>query len=115
MSTSLLALIANSITTYSDIDPEWKQFISDYKTYLISQSTLRTISNGYFQSVQYNMQAYLRSINYNVSCAWIIAMINNIPNDVYFAPGITMLYVPSFSIIEQLYTNYITSKQNNVT
>lgn len=112
MSSSLIALLNNSLNNYNDTDSNWRQFISDHKTYLIANSKIRNLSPSYFQGVQYNLKAYLRKINYMTNCAWIVALINNIPNDVNFAAGIGFLYIPNFSIIEALYTTYITTKNN---
>jgi len=113
MSSSLISILNSSLNNYNDTNSSWRNFISDYKSYLIANSTVRQITNGYLQGVRFNLTAYLRSINYNTNCAWIIALINNLPNDVYFTTGINFLYVPQFSIIEQLYTSWITTQQNS--
>lgn len=112
MSNSLLTLINNSLNNYDDTDPLWRQFVSDHKVYLIANSTYRNITNSFIQGVNYNLKAYCRSIGYSTNCAWIVALINNIPTDVMFTKGVTFLYVPPFSVIEALYTSYITVQGN---
>ena len=107
---ALIDLLNATITNYSDTDPDWRQFVLDHKLYLLSNSTPRNVSSGYLQAVRYSMSAYLRSINYNLSCTWIVQFINNIPTDVMFTTQAQIIYVPNFAIIEQLYTSYITTK-----
>ena len=106
---SLVDILNNSINHYDDTDPKWRIFISDHKQYLIGQSTTYNISTQYIQTHIYSLKRYLRSINYNIHCAWIIALINNIPTDFQFTSDVKTLYIPSIAVIESLYTNYITT------
>jgi hypothetical protein len=114
MSQSLITMLNNSLTNYDDTDKDWYQFVDDHKQFLLNNSILRNITPSYLQGVQYNLRAYLRSIHYNVSCTWIVQLINNLPNDVGFlSSNVSFLYVPNFPVIEALYTTYITTKNNS--
>ena len=107
---SLITLLQNSLNNYDDTDPLWYQFILDHKTYLIQNSSIRFITTAYLQTYTNNLKGYLQSISYPVNCAWIVGLINNIPNDVAFDTTISQLYIPPYSLIQTLYTNYITTQ-----
>jgi hypothetical protein len=106
---ALIDTLNASINQYDDTDVVWRQFISDHKQYLIGQSQTYSISSSYLQSYIFSMKRYLRSIGYNTHLAWIVSLINNIPSDVQFVAGTTLLYVPSLTLIQSLYTNYVTA------
>ena len=107
---ALIDMLTNSLDNYDDTDPAWVQFISDHKQYLISQSTTAIISTSYMQGYQYSLKRYLRSIHYNTHCAWIVALVNNLPTDIMFTNGVNSLTLPPFSLIQSLYTTYLTLK-----
>lgn len=101
----LINLLAATINAYDDTDPAWRQFISDHKTYLLSQSQLQMITPSFFQSVVYDLNRFLIGINYNTHCTWIVRLINAIPSDVVFV-AITALQIPQMRVIQDLYTRY---------
>ncbi len=105
--TDLLALATNN---YSDTDRAWRQLVDDHKTYLINGATRQLISPSYFQGVRFDIQRLLRNINYDVSCYWIVQLINNIPNDIYF-DAITLVLLPDMTAIQMLYTEHISTQQ----
>lgn len=109
---SLTTTLQNSFNNYDDTDVDWKNFIADHKDYLIANANQVTISQSYMQGYVFALARYLRSINYNAHCTWIIARINNLPNDLAFIDTIGVLLLPPFSIIQELYTSYITAKNN---
>lgn len=106
---SLITILNNATSVYDDTDPAWRQFILDHKTYLLQQSTLRIITSAYIQRYSYNLQAYLQSVNYPTSAAWIIGILNAIPSNIEFDRSVSQLYIPPFSLIETLYTTYLTT------
>lgn len=110
---SLITILNNTASVYDDTDAAWRQFILDHKTYILQQSQLRVITSAYIQRYSYNIQAYLQSINFPTSCAWIIEILNAIPSNIEFDSSVSQLYIPTFSLIETLYTTYITTKSAN--
>ena len=110
---ALIDLLTNSLDNYDDLDPDWKNFILDHKQYLIDKSTMAIISTSYMQGYRYSLRRYLRSISYNIHCAWIVGLVNNLPTDVMFTDTVNSLRLPPFSVIESLYTTYLTLKTNS--
>lgn len=109
--TSLINILSASMNNYDDSDPLWYRFIDDHRDYILANSDLRTISPSYMQSVRYNLRSYLRNIGFPPNCAWIVQLINDMPNDVLFnSANVSSLYVPPFSLIQTLYTSYMTTK-----
>lgn len=110
---ALTDILSQNITNYSDTDGRWYQFILDHKTYLLNNSQLRNISLAYMQQYINNLEAYLRSINYPTDCAWIVALVNNIKNNIEFNTSTLEIYVPPFTLIQRLYTDYNTIVSNS--
>jgi len=106
---SLITILSQSFNQYSDLDPKWRQFIDDHKTYLIEQSPLMSITPSYMQRYKYSIKQYLQSVQFNHNCAWIVQLINNIPSDIQFTGQNILLYIPPMNVIEALYTNYVTA------
>lgn len=110
---ALTDILTSYISPYDATDATWKLFIIDHKDYLINLSNTATISGAYMQKYEYSLRKYLQSINYNVNCFWIVALINNIPTDMNFTSTINFLLIPPMPVIEELYTTYITLKTNS--
>lgn len=108
---ALVDILNETLTNFGDTDPAWRQFISDHKQYLINRSSVMLISPAYMQQYLYSLGRYLRSINYDPACAWIIRLINDIPTDIVFDASVGSLRIPPFTIIAALYTTYIAQKQ----
>jgi hypothetical protein len=68
-----------------------------------------TITPSYMQSYKYSIKRYLRSVQFNNNCAWIVQLLNDIPSDIQFTGQNLLLYIPPMNVIEALYTNYVTA------
>jgi hypothetical protein len=110
---SLIDMLNNSLNQYNDTSDAWSQFIKDHKTYLRNNATTYTISSSYMQGYLYDLKRYLRAINYDQHCAWIVAWINDLINDVAFDASVTILLIPSVQTIQELYTTYLTTQSNH--
>ena len=108
---ALIDMLTKATGTYSSTDPAWVQCVRDHKDWLLSQSQTQVITAPYFQQVKYNLQRYLNLYGYDISCTWIIGLLNNIPNDVAFNTA-QSLQIPPITVIESLYTTYQASSQN---
>jgi len=109
-----MALLDILTTTMADVfldtDPQWRQFITDHKTYLRQTSPQRKPSAELMTQVGRDLTWYLRYIGVQRPIAWIVAYINDLDSDVYFDCS-TTLWVPDISQIDLLYQSYITTKQ----
>jgi len=95
---------------YLDIDPGWRGFISDHKSYLKSVSPRRLPSDELMTQLHQDLPRYLRHIGYARPISWIIAYINDLDSDIYFDHSMT-IYVPTLAQIDLLYQSYITTRQ----
>jgi len=107
---ALIDILASSINQFDDVDSAWQQFIADHKQYLINNARTVLISPSAMQAYTYSLVRYLRAINYNTHCAWIVRLINNLPTDIQLDTTVNSLLIPSFSDIESLYTTYAVQK-----
>lgn len=110
MKMALIDTLSNSLNNYDDTDPNWRQFVDDHKTYLINLSNVATISTSYMQGYRYALRRYLNTIRYNTHCTWIVRLVNNLPSDVQFTDSVNSLLIPPMSVIEDLYTTYLTTQ-----
>lgn len=93
---------------YSDKDPDWYLFVLDHRTYLKENSNVRTPTVDDMTQYQYDLDWFIRSLGITVDITWIVMLINDL-SSIKFSDTMT-IYVPSASLIAELYASYSTSK-----
>jgi hypothetical protein len=76
---------------YSNLDLQWKQFISDHVQSLKKLATFAVVNN------------FPRELK------WIVYLINDIKSDIDFVK-IRSIYIPSEQTIENHYSKYLTTR-----
>jgi hypothetical protein len=105
---SLIDIINSKIGKYNNNDDAWVQFIKDHREPIIKNSTMREPSLTYQNPYMYNLDAYLRSIAFDMSAVWIVRYINGYDTSKDFK-NVSYLYVPDMNYIRELYEVYRTN------
>ncbi len=100
---------------YTDTDPRWRQFISDYILILKEKSTVYNVTAQMAEIYYQDIPGLLRHIGSNTDprADWIVRLVNDLKSDLEFTGAIT-LYVPSTTVVANLYDVWRTPLQNEV-
>lgn len=95
-------------------DADWYQFVLDHVPSLRKSSKIITVTPDLLGQVEYNIPRLLRSQSISTDLEWIVYLLNSFSSDLGFTTdqGKSMtIYVPTQSAVEDLYSDYQTSKQ----
>lgn len=104
---TVLDMIKKQFSKYDNLDADWVQFIKDHRANIIANSIRHEPSAIYQNPYEYNLIAYLRSIQFDVTAAWIVKYINNLDTDKDFK-DISYIYVPNIKQLQELFKVYQT-------
>ena len=92
---------ASILSSYSNHDLEWVQFIKDHFYHIKSKSTLVELNPFRHNSLKYRLTDFLEENNIPVEMNWIVLFINQLGSDAEFCDLTTML-IPDVTDIKQL-------------
>ena len=98
---SLVDMLKDKTSEYTNEDPKWVRFIKDHRNELIANATRRQFSDDYMNIIRYDLRRYLRMIQYPEGLDWIVFYINNIENEADFI-RINTLLLPNQNQISDL-------------
>lgn len=110
---SLAALIRTSaVTTVSDDNGPWRQFVLDHLDWLSARSITFTISPEKMNLFRYDLKRYLKDeLNRHEDITWVVLLLNDLGNDFAFdVPGTYL--VPADSEVISLYHSHRTNTAN---
>lgn len=96
---------------YSNIDPDWVQFVHDHQRLIKRRAVPIEINIFKSNELQYRLTEFLKENNYPLSISWIVALINQLPSEYNFV-GLTHLYVPDMSHLARLRETFNTVMSN---
>ena len=79
----------------------WVQFVMDYFIPIREHSTSHSISLGEMYRYRYRPEDFLASLNKDISIAWIMLLINQIPGRAYFN-NLSSILIPDTDYLYQL-------------
>lgn len=114
--TLVMYLDAHGSASYLDQDENWRQFVLDHRVNIKEQSTPWTLTPGMYNQCAYDLRRWMREININESIYWIVMIINGLDSDMDFVEGTlpNQIWVPSETVIGDLYNSYLTSTSSTV-
>lgn len=107
MSTPLTDIINDLNSKLNNQEKEWVQFIYDHYTLIRENSEWISIEPGTMKRYRYRPEDYLEHLGKDKNLAWIMLLINQIPNRGYFE-GLDKVLVPDQRYIEELRSKYET-------
>jgi hypothetical protein len=108
-----LSALLNDTRQYqmSDDQGKWRQFILDHLDYIAQQATTYQISATLMNMYRYDLRRFLKEDrNRNEDMAWIVLLLNYLPNDFSFV-DIKTLIVPTDDLIINLYHKFLAVNQ----
>lgn len=100
-------LATRNANGYLDTSDAWYQFVSDHRMYLRSVSRQILVSADTLTQVAYDLDWFLRNNDVKNPISWIVMLINGITQIDFSEP--TTLYVPTQTVMNSLYQDYIVS------
>lgn len=88
---------------YGPEDPDWVQFVSDHKSWLIANSEVKQFTAYDLGRYKYRPREFaIDKAGYDLGAYWIILFVNDIRSPDEFNESITQLRIPRSDIIIQL-------------
>lgn len=98
---SLHSAYASLLSSYSNYDLEWVQFVKDHFYHIKRKATLVELDPFKHNSLKYRMADFLAENNIPTEMAWIVLFINQLGSDNDFH-DINVMLVPDVSDIKHL-------------
>lgn len=108
---SLHTAYATILSSYSNYDLEWVQFIKDHFYHIKQRSTLVELDPFKHNSLKYRMSDFLMENNIPTEMSWIVLFINQLGSDSDFHDITTML-IPDVTDIKHLREVFDTIKSH---
>ena len=113
---TLSALLGQSQrSSLGDDQGGWRQFVLDHLDYISKRSKTYDIAADLMNLYRYDLKRFLKDypgIKRNEDIAWIVLLLNDLPNDFSFVnPG--KYIIPSDDLIKTLYHSYVTIHSNS--
>lgn len=93
----------------------WVQFVNDHKRYIRQNSDIQTFNTYDLLRYRYRPEEFFKD---KASCSsdttWIYLLVNDIRSPEEFNTSITRLWMPTYSLIEQLRKSYEQAVQMTV-
>lgn len=116
-----MALVDDLKTKASDPyvlgDIDWYQFVLDHKDYIRQRSTQVMPSGEIIGQTRYDVTRWLRKENFEPKFWWIVMVINDINSDLDYRKNniLIPIFIPTVTVIKNLYTSYISTSTGRVT
>lgn len=90
-------------------DPKWRQFVYDYRLWLLKRATRVSFSMADAHRWRYRLQEFIYH-KYDIpqSALWIVLYLNNITHNEYDG-GVLTLEIPELQVLHDLYQLYTDS------
>ncbi|MBR1988610.1 MAG: hypothetical protein IKA36_06220 [Clostridia bacterium] len=98
---SLHTTYASLLSSYSNYDLAWVQFIRDHFYHIKKKSTVVELDPYRHNSMKYRLEDFLADNNIPTEMAWIVLYINQLGSNVDFR-DITVMILPDVSDIKHL-------------
>ena len=98
---SLHSAYASILSSYSNYDREWVQFIKDHYYHIKSKSTLVELNPYKHNTYHYRVTDFLKDNNIPVEMAWIVLFINQLGSDAEFI-DLNLMIIPDVTDIKAL-------------
>ena len=109
---SLAERLQGNISKLSAADPEWVQFVKDYRSEILRTSQLIPVDPNIARSSRYRINETLEKLGVNRELNWITLWLSGIESNAWLL-GHTELRVPNNQTIIDIYSRYKTSKLAN--
>lgn len=109
---SLSSLLSQAISPYSDDKGSWRQFVLDHLDFIDARSGNFDVDAETVYSFRYDLPRFLRErMSRQVDMAWIVNLLNTLPNDLAFDQAGTYV-IPTDRVITDLYLSFSTVQNN---
>ena len=98
---SLKETYESQITTYSNHDIEWVQYVRDHFSVLVESATKYTLAPYQHYAMMYRLEDWMGEQNIPKEMSWIILYINQL-SDAFDFKDLTEIMIPNFTVLEQL-------------
>lgn len=98
---TLHSAYASILSSYSNHDIEWVQFIKDHFYHIKSRSTLVELNPFRHNSLKYRLADFLQENNIPIEMGWIVLYINQLGSDAEFC-DLTYMFIPDVTDIQHL-------------
>ncbi len=98
---SLHSAYATLLSSYSNYDLEWVQFIRDHFYHIKKKSTIVELDPFRHNSMKYRLADFLADNNIPTEMAWIVLFINQLGSDADFH-DVTFMILPDVTDIKHL-------------
>ena len=98
---SLRGAYDSLLSSYSNYDIEWVQFIKDHFYHIKNKSSVVELDPYRHNSMKYRLADFLADNNIPISMSWIVLYINQLGSDMEFR-DITVMLLPDVSEIKYL-------------
>ena len=98
---SMHTVYASLLSSYSNYDIEWVQFIRDHYYHIKHKSTIVELNPFKHNSFRYRLADFLADNNIPKEMGWIVLMINQLESEAKFS-DLNIMLLPDVSDIEHL-------------
>lgn len=108
---SLHSAYASILSSYSNYDREWVQFIKDHYYHIKNKSTIVELNPYRHNTLQFRLADFLAENNIPTEMSWIVLFVNQLGSDAEFT-DLTYLILPDVSDIKQLRDTFDTLRSH---
>lgn len=98
---SLHTAYASILSSYSNYDLEWVQFVKDHFYHIKRNSTVVELDPYRHNSMKYRLADFLADNNIPIEMSWIVLFVNQLGSDMEFR-DISVMILPDVSDIKHL-------------
>jgi len=96
-------ILGRTRTGFGSQNLRWVQFVTDHKRYIRQNSDIQTFNTFDLLRYKYRPEEFFKDkAGCTSDCTWIYLMINDLRSPEEFNTSMTRLWMPSYSLIEQL-------------
>ena len=102
---SLAVLMVDKMKQYPVNNADWEHYVRDHLTKLFNTATQKQLTAREMQTYKFRPLDLLTSLGLDATVLWIFFMLNDIGSAAEFS-GISIVYIPSESVLTELYSTF---------
>ena len=102
--------LRRTITKINDVDPNWRHFLKDYHSKILSTCTTIELSDYHSRVYEFRLRDMLRENQIPVDLTWVIIWINNLESEYNFS-NITKILLPNYQELLRIRNLYDGSRR----
>lgn len=101
---TLTARLARRISQYSEVNPQWVQYVKDHRQYLLTTAYDQYMTKEDAWIYRYRPEEYLANLSYDTSITWLVLWLNQLTTETFI--GLNSFKLPEISTLRDMYSMF---------